>query len=1391
MESRRLEIYMDSNLMKTNPDRMQNKDKPAMKEYSHLLIICMATIAGLFFNNVIIAQDVMRFSNISLNDGLSNLNITSITQDKAGYMWFATRRGLNRYDGQEFKHYLFSPEDSASIFSNNINSLYSHIDGKIYIGTNKGLCYYDCEMGKIGRLFPEYQGIVTSITGYEDNVYVATLGLGVCRITKDGLKLEQIGTWNTEKSITVIFTDNHGQIWFGLDNGNGLGVYNNKSGKYDFFKIQDTADPIKNNTINYFHQASDDLLIIGTNSGVSYFDIINKEFVFPSKFQKLSNVLQGKEINFIFEYAPHDYWYGTQTEGLYKFNSNSQCLDHFSFSEQVPYSIHSNTYMVHFIDKIGNIWLGSFDNGIDVHFKQTKIFNTDATLNEVTKNEFITGVARNKDKLIITTRKEGFILYNLNDKTYKKFTRDNSKLGYPYIRSLLVDSRNQYWIGTNYSLHTLDLNESNFKTLQVPEPNNGIVSLHETNKMIFAGINTQGLLIYDLDGNKLFHSTEYGTNITRIIQLNNSEVFFSSYDHGLYAMNVFNFSVRKIEIPGRENDPGFMSVITAYLDDDEILWLGTYNYGLLRLDLKRRSIINFSMKDGLPSSDVLAIEEDLMNNLWLSTSFGLIKFNKDNYAVKKYFANEGINNIQFHEKASFRDQSGMIYFGGNFGLTYFRPNEIDSSISPSPKIILENLYINNKEVVPESQGKTLNKSLSFTDEITLTHKEKNFSINYLAFDYFSSHNIKYSFMLKGFDKEWQDAGNLRRVSYSNLKRGRYEFKVKAINNDGVWSDSTASLKINIKPAPWFSGWAWATYVIVTISIIFIILQLLFRAAVVRKKLELEQMDREREKEINTMKLRFFSNIAHEFRTPLTLIGGVIQHIEKLEKIPREVKEYIQIAGLNISRLLKLVNQLLAFKMMESETMSLWIEKADLNESIQKILKTFKILAIEKQINIDFIEDNAFIVYFDEDKIEKILSNLLSNAIKHTGKGGYIEITLKKISGEKMKHSYPSAQTTEQELASDYIEIIVEDNGIGMDDYQLKTVFNRYQSKTNGYKSSEDFSSIGIGLNFTKKLVELHKGFIKVVSKLNKGSAFSFVIPLDDSIYETQYFAENNSNDKYLSAEKNNLESEMVSVPADFKKVVIIAEDDPQLNSFLKNILRKYYTVFSAFNGQEALELVKQKQPDIIISDVMMSGMNGLELTSYLKSCNEFSHIPVILLTAKAEVENQIEGIKSGADYYIAKPFNIDYLLNIINSQLKNREHILNIFLNGLMPKLENADNSLVDVQFLSKLNQILEIELLNPDLGISLIAGKMNMSRSTFYRKFTNLTKLSPISYIMKYRINKSISLMQDGLYNIQEISDMSGFSSSSYFSTAFKQENNLTPTEYLNKLKTEKIDIL
>lgn len=1334
-------------------------------------IIPMLLLCILLRTSIVVASNLnYGFSNLSTKDGLSNQNITSICQDKLGYIWIASMRGLNKYNGTTIQNYFYNPTNSINLRSNLINSVICSKNGNIYIGTDEGLDIYNPVTDSIEQLFGFLNTNILNICEHENFIYLST-GTGIYRFNEDKKELIKIGkNWKT--GLLSKYLLSNGKTLIAAVDYCGIAIYNDKTDTFEYFTLPTDYMDIY---VSSVCKLDDNLIAVCTKTGIYYFELKNKKYIYPEKFKVCTNTLRDIETRFIVKKNEDEFIIGTYRSGLFVFNSKLNLLQR-KTKNDINSTVNSNSHMNYFVDKDKNIWLATFDAGIDIIFKNSPKYNFIPQLNNLLRSKFITSIDVSRQNILyVSTREEGFYTFDLKTREIKQFNVSNSRLANPYIRTLYIDNKNRCWIGMHFGLQVLMPDQRTIKNIYIPKPNNGIVSILESEGKFFIGTDQQGLLILDDNGNTVKQVLQYGNNITKIIELNNDELICSSFGYGLFTINKKDLNTKAYWTSNSRHKKAFMKTITMFSNKDK-LWIGTYSYGAFCIIDSLKQIKRYiNEANGLKSGDVVGIIEDDDSNIWLSTSLGLYYVNSRTYVVKPVYNNDNLNYFQYHEKAVSRSKDGILFFGGTNGITYFYPKEALIKKNTSPVVYLERLFINNEEVKPGSNSKHLKQSLQFTKELVLNHKDRLFSIEFNTIDYQYSESTEFYYTLEGFDKRWYSIGNQRRVSFSNLPRGTYTFRVKAKNINGAESENEAQLKLIVVPSFWTSYFAIAIYALILLGIGAYIFKLIIKTIVYKKELTIEQYEHTREKEIHLMKQKFFTNISHEFRTPLTIISGITKVLANQKT--ESNKDLIDSLEQSVSRILNLINQLLTFKKIEDDKITLWLEKKNIKLITDTIIKPYVIYANEKNIKlISYVSDVE--LYIDIDKYEKIITNLLSNAIKHSPAYSIIEIFSKHLSLTDARNLYQFNLDEAAVLDSEtgYLEIEVKDSGNGISKEKQLTIFQRYNSTSSQGVNRPDYSSIGIGLNFTKMLVQTLRGAIRVESNVGEGSSFMFLLAKDEKIYRPEDFGLKSKTDNVVVKVEN-----IDSMNDQTGKTILLIEDDVMLTNFMKQSLSPYFKVVSTFTAEEALDLIKRELPDIIVSDVMLPGMNGLEFTKQIKSNFEISHIPLILLTAKAELADQIEGLRYGADAYIPKPFEFEYLLAEIETLIKNRKIVHDLFLSGKMPDLQKVEISQADMHFISRLNKIIETNISNINLDINFLAKEMNMSRSTFYRKFEDLTRLSPLTYIKKIRLNYSQELIKTGKYTLTEVSELSGFSSLSYFSTAFKNEYTYSPSSLMN----------
>jgi signal transduction histidine kinase/DNA-binding response OmpR family regulator/ligand-binding sensor domain-containing protein len=1316
------------------------------------------------------------FEGIAVEQGLSNHNISSICQDSLGYIWIGTARGLNRYDGLTYKQFLFSPEGNTPGIPYDFIEHTFYCNNNIFVSTRRGAAAYNMRSGAWHSIS---DGLPVQDMMQIGNRAFFIRQKALFEYDFQENKLVRCD-FPAHLRISLFIPSDDGQLWGISDDYKQVYCYNFESKELVGSPLND-AVPIPGT----FHEIIDHHLFLSTESGLKI-SRTSVEGRILNESSKLFKQFKGSSMLSFF--LSVERWDASRVlisffeQGMYLYDLQKGTLTKIPKEDS---GLDSDLIKALFKDRDGNLWVGTFDKGLEVYYNKQNEFNFDRQLNILAPNEFVNTITWNdyRKELLLGTRTQGVVCRNKTENTSL-----NTKLRSLDIFNVIIlypDSEQKIWIGGYDKL--VIYNQRTGRILK-PEDHlnlNHIQDISEKDGLIYL-VADNGFYIYTLDGKLVKHVLENVTGANQIVHFNRRSILCSELS-GLYSYERSSGETEHLSLLKFGKAFNWQGAVCMDQETDSILWIGTLSWGLIRVDLSTLESVSYTMENGLPGNDVTAIERDEQGRMWLSTSDGIScmytpgRFNN-------FSSHEGIGNDQFHRRSSFTDSKGTIYFGGNNGISYFNPSELTLNAKFDKHTYFQDIIINDSRVEVGDESAILSKTLPFTDELVFTHRVTNFSVDYSAIEFYAHDQVLYSQMLEGWDTRWQVPNRSQRVNYSNLPPGNYTLWVKARRSSGEWSDPS-SLKITLKPAPWKTWWAITIYVLGFIFMVFLFFSMRFRNQMIASNLKAEHRERARESEVNEMKLRFFTNISHEFRTPLSVINGVTSLLSKHVDFEGYSKELFTSLNLNVDRLIRLINQLLTFRELESDTLSLSVRQEKIDILIEKTCKTLSNYARVK--NISLLNSYSAPIHellCDADKVEKVLSNLISNAIKYTPEGGIINVKGKIRSKDETLGLYRKLKKRSFPLSeSGYLEIRVKDNGRGIRKKDIETIFKRY-SKTDRPSIDADYSSSGIGLNFVKRLVIVHKGDIRVKSTYKQGSEFSFLLPLDKDIYADEqqvssiiYESKSPLNVPEIPAQAGQISKENSEQNSRYK--IAIIEDDLELCKLLTNTLSTLYSVCYANDGRAGLETIRKEKPDLVISDIMMPGMNGIELCMELKQDESLSHIIVILLSAKSEISDQIEGISKGADLYIPKPFSLDYLLTVISSQIRSRDEIHKLYLKGLSPELSGVEANQEVIQFLSRVNSVLEKEVSNLNLSVDVLSEKMNIGRSTFYKKFTAITHTSPNVYIAKYRLNKAEELLREFKYSISEISDLTGFRNASYFSTIFKKEKGITPREYLKKL--------
>jgi len=1317
------------------------------------------------------------FENIAVEQGLSNHNVSSICQDSLGYLWIGTARGLNRYDGSNFKQYLFSPDAPETGIPYDFIESSLHCNNHIFINTRRGSAALNLSTGS-------WQSISAAIP-ISDMIAV---GNKVFMIMQQMIFEYDFNEKRLKKSdflegieVALFIRSDDGNLWMLSDNRKTAYHLNLETG----IAIASPLGFLEAVSLPC-HAIYENRLFLSCETGLYIMDISQNGEIKPSESLFFEEFRERSSLSF---FISHERWdrstvlLGSLEEGLHAFDLRHETLRKVSKEET---GLSSDLIKKLFRDRDGNLWVGTFDKGIEVFYQKENPFNFDRKLNLLTENEFTNCIVWNPRAscLLMGTRTKGItsLKRDIND----RLNRLLQKEGISNVISLFLDSEDKIWIGSYDKLLIIDQN--NWKIIYPDNylDMNHIQSISEKDGTVYLVAN-DGFHTYNLQGKKEEKYLSGISGCNQMLHLRDRSILCSELS-GLYAFNRETGNTEYLGLRKSGKTFTWEGAVCMQSESDSVIWVGTLSWGLIRVNLNSLECTNYTSSNGLPGNDVTAIEFDNRNRMWMSTSDGIScmytlgKFNN-------FYFHEGIVNYQFHRRSSYYDSNGILYFGGNNGVSYFDPEDIHLNQKLERTVLFRDLSVNDNRVEVDDGSKLLLSALPFTKRLEFGHRVSNFAIDFSVIEFFAHDQILYSHRLDGWDSRWQLPMRSQQVKYSNLPPGSYKLMVRAKRSSGEWSD-ISSLDIQINPAPWFTWWAYSLYILIFAMVSYLIFSLRFRNKLIASNLEIQSRERAREKEINEMKLRFFTNISHEFRTPLSVINSAAYLISKQVEFEGNAKELFSTLTLNTDRLIRLINQLLTFRELESDTLRLTVAHERIDKIIEQACKSLSTHARVKNITlVNNFSSPLGEILCDADKVEKVLSNLISNAIKYTHEGGLISVRGKKITMQEAESYYPKLSKRSYPISgSGYLELTVRDNGRGIKEKDLSRVFKRY-SKTDKASAKTDYSSSGIGLNFVKRLVHVHKGEIRVVSTYQEGSEFNFILPLEEKVHaedmklEAASFTQEPDPSEAEPQMKKAILSQGHEQVADSSYKIAVVEDDADLCRVLENTLSSRYKVCVAHNGLEGLELVRKEKPDLVISDIMMPEMDGYDLCQEIKTDESLDHIIVFLLSARSEIRDQIEGISKGADLYIPKPFNLDYLLVVINNQIRNRNRIHNAYLKGKMPELNGTQANQEVIDFLSRFNAILVKEISDVELSVDRLADKMNMGRSSFYKKFTSVTRISPNVYIARYRLNKAEELLRDSRNTISDVSEMCGFRTSNYFATLFKKEKGVTPREFRKNL--------
>jgi len=1320
--------------------------------------------------------DDLVFHKLTTSHGLSHNTVYSITQDSTGFMWIGTREGLNRYDGSSLVTLYADPADSTRLSSNHISNLKAGKNGMLYVGTANGFHIYNNQLQTFKRIYSEngpvgyinqmieasagslligsgtglyrYQQaeqklkpllsdrVVLDIVEFKRGVFwVATLHK-VLMINEHGEILKEYTSFLDDRNrqvslfenIFCLFKDSKERIWLGSKK-NGLFRYNLSTDGFEAIEISKGANSLETNAVRAITEDRNGKLWIGTEWGVFIYDPSTAESKhYMQSFDQSPMRLSDKAIYEIYQSREGIMWVGTYFGGVNSVKPQEKGFKTL-MSDGGKEKLSGKAISDIIQGDDGNLWIATEDGGVNIWNRKTDKLNylrSDGGSVKLNVNNVHALYEDEDNTFWIGTFLGGINQYNPQTRriqVYKKGQEEQSAFTNNMIYAIYKDRKGEVWIGTTGGLHKFNKSKATYEPFH-PELFGGrfIYEIFEDS------LGEIWICLMDADG--LFHYNPVTEK-------------FTSFE-----------STRKL----RES----IGFICAFEDSKKQMWFGTVSQGLVKLDRANGTLKAYTVAEGLPNNYVYGILEDAQGNLWMSTNLGLAKFNPATEVFTNYNISHGLPNNQFNYKSAFKDRSGWMYFGTVNGLSYFHPDSLMVN-RVAPTTYLADLKLFNKSV---SIGKEslLQSTINNTAELTLEYNENVITLDFGAINYYSPGSNQYAYYLQGFEGDWNYVADKSSATYTNLSPGTYVFKVKAANNDGVWADEVKQLKIIVLPPFWLSKWAMMIYVILVIGVFFLYRYILSYRNQARMALQLERIEREKINEINQHKLNFFTYISHEFKTPLTLIIAAIDknlHENPLQEI--YTSGYASIKR-NAKRLHFLIEQLMEFRRVETDHARVNYVKGDIIRFLNDTFMAFAPLFNKKNIRFYFNSGTSvFNTFFDADKLEKIVTNLVSNAAKYTSAQGSIEMEV--------------VVRVEALDKPDQLKIMIGDTGAGMSKEELQHVFTAFYQTEGARKSG---SGTGIGLALVKSLTDFLGGSIQIESRQQVGTQVVLTIPLPKSVSDSRVtMVEGNKTidiDHVLPAQPDE-ESARQEVAPEYQ--LMIVEDSDELINFLGDHFEKHYKVVKAHNGAEALERIKNSSPDVVVSDIMMPEMDGIELCKAIKGDIATSHIPVILLTAKTTIESRLEGLNEGADAYLAKPFAIRELDLVIKNQLFTRDKLKSHFIKFGSLKDLNVTVANRDQDFILKLTQIVEAHLDDTEFNITTFAQEACVSRSLLHLKMKKLVGLSASEFIRHIRLQRAAELLKASDLNISEIAAQVGYADANYFSRSFKEKYHVNPTDY------------